>query len=80
MASSTFLNQVRPVIRLKHMSPSTENSYLYYIKQFILFHNKRHPRDMGVNEIRTYLSHLAVRYSQFSTLSSGEANALSRLG
>ncbi len=47
MASSPFLNQVRRVIRLKHMSLSTEDSYLYYIKQFILFHDKRHPKDMG---------------------------------
>jgi len=60
MTSSPFLNQVRRILRLKHMSLSTEDSYLYYIKQFILFHNKRHPRDMGVDEIRTYLSHLAV--------------------
>ncbi|MBC7265180.1 MAG: integron integrase [Chloroflexi bacterium] len=60
MASSPFLNQVRQVMRLKHMSLSTEDSYLYYIKQFILFHNKRHPKDMGVDEIRAYLSHLAV--------------------
>ncbi|MGB9881056.1 MAG: integron integrase [Anaerolineae bacterium] len=60
MASSPFLNQVRQVIRLKHMSLSTEDSYLYYIKQFILFHHNRHPKDMGVDEIRAYLSHLAV--------------------
>lgn len=60
MTQPRLLDQVREVIRLKHMSPRTEDSYLYYIKQFILFHNKRHPADMGADEIRAYLSHLAV--------------------
>jgi len=38
----------------------TEESYLGYIKEFFLFHNKRHARELGVPEIRAYLSHLAV--------------------
>ncbi|MBC7262463.1 MAG: phage integrase N-terminal SAM-like domain-containing protein [Chloroflexi bacterium] len=60
MTSSPFLNQIRRVMRFKHMSFSTEGSYPYYMKQFILFHNKRHPKDMGVDEIQAYLPHLAV--------------------
>ena len=55
-----LLERVRQVVRLKHFSPKTEKSYLYYIKDFILFHHKRHPREMGVAEIRAYLSHLAT--------------------
>lgn len=55
-----LLEQVRQSIRLKHFSLKTEKSYLYYIRDFIVFHNKRHPREMGVDEIRAYLSHLAV--------------------
>jgi integron integrase len=55
-----LLDQVRQVIRLKHFSLKTEKSYLYYIRDFILFHNKRHPLEMGTTEIRAYLSHLAV--------------------
>lgn len=55
-----LLDQVRQTIRLKHFSLQTEKSYVYYITQFILFHNKCHPRDMGVDEIRAYLTHLAV--------------------
>ncbi|GBO53665.1 integron integrase IntIPac [Pseudanabaena sp. lw0831] len=47
-------------MRLKHMSRSTEKSYLHYILDYIYFHNKRHPHEMGVDEIRQYLSHLAV--------------------
>jgi integron integrase len=55
-----LLDRVRQAIRLKHFSFQTEKSYVYYITQFILFHDKRHPQDMGVDEIRSYLSHLAV--------------------
>ncbi|MGF1498802.1 MAG: integron integrase, partial [Elainellaceae cyanobacterium] len=55
-----LLDQVREAIRLKHYSLKTEKSYIHYIRDFILFHNKRHPREMGAAEIRAYLSHLAV--------------------
>ena len=55
-----LLDQVREVARLKHFSLSTEKSYVYYIRDYILFHNKRHPKDMGASEIRAYLSHLAI--------------------
>ena len=55
-----LLDQVRQSIRLKHFSLKTEKSYTHYIRDFILFHNKRHPKEMGVDEIRAYLSHLAT--------------------
>jgi integron integrase len=55
-----LLDQVRESIRLKHYSLKTEKSYVHYIRDFILFHDKRHPKDMGADEIRAYLSHLAV--------------------
>lgn len=55
-----LLDQVRQTIRLKHFSLKTEKSYIHYIRGFILFHNKQHPKDMGEAEIRAYLSHLAV--------------------
>lgn len=58
--SPRLLDQVRQSIRLKHFSLKTEKSYVQYIRDFILFHNKRHPKDMGANEIRNYLSHLAL--------------------
>jgi hypothetical protein len=58
--SPRLLDQVRESIRLKHFSLKTEQSYVYYIRDFILFHNKRHPSDMATNEIRAYLTHLAV--------------------
>jgi hypothetical protein len=46
--TSPFLDQVRQVLRLKHMSRRTEASYLHYIIDYIRFHGKRHPREMGV--------------------------------
>ena len=55
-----LLDQVSEVARLKHLSIRTENQYRYYIRQFILFHHKRHPNEMGEGEIREYLSHLAI--------------------
>ena len=58
--SPRLLDQARNAVRVKHMSRSTEKSYVRYIKQSILFHNKRHPKEMAVPEIRAYLSHLAV--------------------
>ncbi|WP_448572693.1 integron integrase [Trichothermofontia sp.] len=58
-----LLDQVRQAIRLKHFSLKTEKSYVYYIRDFILFHGKRHPKDMGAPEIRAYLAHLAVERS-----------------
>jgi integron integrase len=55
-----LLDRVRDKIRLKHYSFSTERAYLYWIKCFILFHNKKHPIEMGKNEIEEFLTHLAV--------------------
>lgn len=58
-AAPRLIEQVRTVIRLKHYSLRTEESYVQWIRRFILFHNKRHPREMGAEEITRYLSHLA---------------------
>ncbi len=60
MSPLPLLQQVSQVARLRHLSIHTERAYLYTIKRFILFHGKRHPRDMAEAEIRAYLSHLAV--------------------
>jgi len=55
-----LLDQVRDVVRLKHYSYRTGETYVYWIRRYILFHNKRHPKDMGAPEIETFLTHLAV--------------------
>ena len=58
--SSPFLNEVRKEIRLRHLSLSTERSYVYYIQDYIIFHKFQHPRDLGAPEIKAYLSELAL--------------------
>ena len=56
-----LLDQVRGKLRVKHYSIRTEEQYLQWIKRFILFHDKRHPKDMGAGEVEAFLTHLAVR-------------------
>jgi site-specific recombinase XerD len=60
MPTPKLLDQVRTVIRVKHFSLSTERAYVGWIRRFILFHGKRHPRDMSEDEIRQFISHLAI--------------------
>ncbi|VAW49081.1 Integron integrase IntIPac [hydrothermal vent metagenome] len=55
-----FLDLVRERIRVKHYSIRTEEAYVGWIKRFIFFHNKRHPKDMGKIEMEQFLTHLAV--------------------
>jgi site-specific recombinase XerD len=54
-----LLDQVRDVIRRKHFSIRTEQTYVDWIKRYILFHGKRHPREMAEAEITAFLTHLA---------------------
>lgn len=55
-----LLEQVRAVARARHLSHRTEDAYHNFIKRFILFHNKRHPREMGAEEVTIFLTDLAV--------------------
>lgn len=55
-----FLDQVHASIRVRHLSRATDEIYVRWIRSFILFHGKRHPRDMGAPEVEIYLSHLAT--------------------
>ena len=55
-----LLDEVRAVARMRHFSLRTEHAYVTWIKRYILFHQKRHPREMGEAEIRSFISHLAV--------------------
>ncbi|RLB63779.1 MAG: integrase, partial [Deltaproteobacteria bacterium] len=60
MQKPRLLDQVREVCRVRHYSPRTEKAYIHWIKRYIFYHNKRHPRDMGANEINAFLSWLAT--------------------
>jgi len=55
-----LLDQMRALLRTKHYSIRTEDSYLQWAKRYILFHGKRHPAALGAAEINEFLSHLAV--------------------
>jgi site-specific recombinase XerD len=55
-----LLDQIRHTVRARHYSLRTEEAYVRWIRRFILFHGKRHPRDMGMQEVQQFLTHLAV--------------------
>ena len=55
-----LLDTVRDAIRVRHYSPRTERAYLGWIRRYILFHDKRHPVEMGAAEVTRFLSSLAV--------------------
>jgi integron integrase len=61
MSAVKLLDRVREQLRLKHYSYRTEEAYLHWIKRYILFHKKRHPNEMGDEEIRAFLIHLAEK-------------------
>jgi integron integrase len=71
-----LLDQVRDALRVKHYAYRTEESYLQWIHRFIVFHGKRHPKDMGESEVQAYLTHLAV---QGNVAASTQNQALSAL-
>jgi site-specific recombinase XerD len=54
-----LLDQVRDVLRIKHYSYRTEQTYVDWIKRYIIFHKKRHPKEMGAPEIEAFLAYLA---------------------
>jgi integron integrase len=55
-----LLDHVREVIRTKQYSIRTEEAYVAWIKRFILFHDRRHPRYLTAADVEAFLSHLAV--------------------
>jgi integron integrase len=55
-----LLDQVSETLRTKHYAYRTEQTYLDWIKRYIIFHKKRHPKDMGANEIREFIAYLAT--------------------
>ncbi|MCE5182048.1 MAG: integron integrase [Betaproteobacteria bacterium] len=55
-----LLDQVRDKLRVKHYSIRTEQTYLDWIKRYIFFYDKRHPKEMGAAEVEQFLTHLAV--------------------
>lgn len=56
-----LLDQVRDKIRFKHYSLSTENTYISWIRQYIIFNGKRHPAEIGATEVEMFLTYLATQ-------------------
>ncbi len=57
-----LLDQRRAALRVRHCSPRTEDASVHWVKRFIVFHGKRHPKDMGGTELGAFLTALAVRH------------------
>lgn len=71
-----LLDQVREVIRIRHYSIRTEEAYLQWIRRFIFFHGKRHPRDMGGPELTAFLSDLAIQRNVAASTQNQALNAI----
>jgi integron integrase len=69
-----LLDQTRDALRVKHYSYRTEQTYLDWIRRYILFHGKRHPAEMGASEIQQFILHLA---SEKNVAASTQNQALS---
>ncbi len=55
-----LLDQLRQAIRLRHYSRRTEQAYTYWVRRFIVHHGKRHPRELGTDQVASFLAWLAV--------------------
>jgi integron integrase len=60
-APKKLLDQMREALRTQHYSIRTEKAYVEWARRFILFHHKRHPKDMGSDEVAAFLTDLAVK-------------------
>jgi integron integrase len=74
--SKRLLHRVRDAIRLKGYSVRTEEAYADWIKRFILFHDKRHPQEMGYSDVRAFLLHLATKAGVAASTQNQALNAL----
>ena len=57
---SQFLNGVSTNIKLRNMSRKTESAYMRWMQEYILFHQKKHPKELNEKYIQSFLTHLAV--------------------
>ncbi len=71
-----LLERAREILQLKHYSIRTEKAYIGWMRRYIMFHNKRHPREMGVPEIEAFLSHLAINDNVAGSTQNQAFNAL----
>lgn len=75
-AAPRLLDQVRELIRVRHYSIRTEEAYVDWIRKFVIFHNKRHPVELGLPEVEAFLTHLAVTKNVSASTQNQALNAL----
>ncbi len=71
-----FLDQCREVLRFKQMAQRTEKAYVDWIRRFIVWSGKRHPRELGTAEVRGFLTHLAAERNVAAATQNQALNAL----
>ena len=71
-----LLDQVRELIRIRHYSIRTEQAYLQWIRRYIIFHGRRHPRELGAPELTAFLSDLAIRGKVAASTQNQALNAI----
>ena len=76
MEKPKLLDRMRNAIRVKHYSLRTEETYIMWVKRYIFFHNKRHPKDMKNIELSEFLTHLAVRGKVSASTQNQALNAI----
>src|SRR5258706_5606297 len=76
MAGKKLLDLVTEVACFRHLSLRTEDCYRNWIKRYILFHHKRHPRELDADAVRAFLTHLAVKEHVAASTQNQAFNAL----
>jgi site-specific recombinase XerD len=76
MTSRRLLDQVSDIARFRHLSLRTEEAYRNWIKRYILFHGKRHPRELDADAVRAFLTDLAVNQNVSASTQNQAFNAL----
>lgn len=76
MAASPFLQSIREFMLVRRYSRRTIDTYLYWIRLFILYHDKRHPRELGPAEVEQFLSYLVVKRNVAAATQAIVLNAL----
>lgn len=71
-----LLDTMRDALRAQHYALRTEQAYVDWARRYILFHHKRHPKEMGKPEIEAFLTHLAVERQVAASTQNQAASAL----
>ena len=72
----SLLERVKTELRVNHYSKKTEEAYISWIKRYIFFNNKKHPKEMGAEEVKNYISYLATKQQVSSSTQNQALNAI----